>query len=100
MKRDGTRIRSIAAGAALLLLFITGPATGDDVLPAGSCIYSGNTHRTCTTSVHLVQSVDFFVSTRGWVDDVPLDSFAALDMSSILQKFRSDVPHGLSIIFR
>ena len=100
MKRDGTRIRSIAAGAALLLLFITGSATGDDVLPAGSCIYSGNTHRTCTTSAHLVQSVDFFESALDWVDDVPLDSFAALNVSSILQKFRSDAPHGLSIIIR
>ena len=99
MKTPITKLLSLAASAALT--FAGADAVADEgVLPPGSCIYSGDTNRTCTASVHLKKDVDFAANAWAWVDDLPLDAFAYLTALQTLQRFRSNDPSGLRLIVR
>lgn len=94
------KVKSIAVGAALVLAPIANPLLGEEGLPEGSCIYSGDISRVCTAAAYQIQDVDFFESSFACVDDLPLDAFAYAWTMNVLQMFRSDPPRGMMIIFR
>ena len=98
MKRPLVKMRLFAAYAALTVAAAAVAAEGD--LPPGSCIYSGDTNRSCTASAHLAKDIDFTAAAAAWVDDRPLDAFAFLKALQILPRFRSDEPSGLFFIVR
>lgn len=100
MKGKVMKVKSIAIGAALILASMADPLLGEEGLPEGSCIYSGDTSRVCTAVAYQVQDLDFFESSFAGVDDLPLDSFAFAWTMNVLQKFRSDPPRGMTISFR
>ena len=90
------------AAICLMSLFvpIASPASDTDVLPEGSCIYSGNTNRTYTAVAYGVDDVDFSAYAVAWVDDTPLDAFAYFKAVSPLLRFSSFAPLGFIIYFK
>lgn len=98
MKRPLVKMRLFAVCAALIAAAAAVAAEGD--LRPGSCIYSGDTNRSCTASAHLAKDIDFTAAVAAWVDDRPLDAFAFLKELQVLPSFRSDEPKGLFLIVR
>ena len=98
MKKTLKKMRLFAACAAMTAAAAAVAAEVDP--PPGSCIYSGDTNRSCTASAHLAKDIDFTAAVAAWVDDQPLDAFAFLKALQVLPRFRSDEPKGLFLIVR